>query len=742
MTCSGCARSVRDAIQMVRGVDRVQVELETSRAVVQWREGAGATDSEIVAVVGEAGFRATSVSGEKSRDRDNQWSPLAGWKFNVALGSVVTAILMIAEWIFLRGEERWYHWCAFALALPVQALCGARFYRGAWSQLKAGRSNMDTLVALGSTTAFAYSAWGLFAGLPGHLFFMESAAIITLVSVGHWIEAKVSARAESSLRALLNLTPPGAIVLDGAGNQKEVPVAQLRLGDRVLIKPGSRVPIDAEVIEGGSSVDESMLTGESMPVDKAKGTLLFAGTFNLGGLLKARVSATGESTAIAQIIAVVQRAQSSRAKIQKLGDQVSAVFVPFVVLIALGTGLGWFFAPDAAFGISRWLEGFLWPAHHPSNPLAAAFYHAAAVLIIACPCAMGLATPVAIMAGANIASERGILIRDGVALEKSGQITAVVFDKTGTLTQGKVSVAAVSELQDPGPGLGSLRSLAASMASPSTHPLAHAIAGLSNDAIQVLDWEEVRGSGIQATFAISEANPKGLVARLGSLTWLAESAEVLLPDSPFVEDWTSKGATVVGLAVQNRLLGLFALADEVKSNAAAVIASLKRRGRSVYMLTGDNEQTAQSIARLIGLESAHVFAGVRPEKKAEVIKQLQEAGQRVAFVGDGINDAPALEQSDLGIAVSRASDVAREAADIILLKSDIQAIPEAIELARATLRTIKQNLFWAFFYNAAAIPLAVFGFLSPILSALTMGLSDLIVIGNALRLRRWKYRNN
>ena len=649
---------------------------------------------------------------------------------------------MLGEWAFRLGVERWFQWTAFALALPVQVVCGARFYVGAWRQLRAGSSNMDTLVALGSTTAFGFSAWALFTGWHGHLYFMEAAAIITLISVGHWLEARMSARAASSLKALLNLAPQTARRLDASGAESEVPVAELKTDDRVALRPGDRVPVDGEVLEGQSAVDEAMLTGESLPVEKTPGAKLYGGTVNQNGRLVFRVTATGDATALAQIIAVVQRAQSSRANIQKLGDQVSAVFVPIVVLVALGTGLWWGLGYDSALRAATTLLPFLKPEHFPASPLAAAFIHAAGVLIVACPCAMGLATPAAIMAGVNAAARRGILIRDGAALEKSGRITAVLFDKTGTLTEGKLAVAAVHEVKASAERV---KELAAALAAPSNHPLSRAIAaagsrrreeadGASSGRIRLLTsaatWNEVRGAGIEATSA-------GTVLRLGSLRWLAESG-VSAEQNPFVSEWTSQGATVLGLARGSELLALFALRDQLKAHAAEVVAGLQRQGKTVFLVTGDNAQTAAAIAAQAGLPKENVFAEIRPEQKAGIVQQLQARGQRVAFVGDGINDAPALEQADLGIAVARASDVAREAADIILLQSDIQAIPEALGLAQATLRTIKQNLFWAFFYNAAAVPLAALGLLSPVLCAAAMGLSDVLVIGNALRLRAWR----
>ncbi len=736
MTCSGCARHVTEALQDVSGVASAFVLLEEGRAKVRWQSHPNV--AALLEAVHEAGFAARAAEAPSAHAGLKRWSPLAGWQFNVVAGSLATAPLLASEWVFHLGLERWYQWLAFALALPVQILCGARFYRGAWNQLKAGSSNMDTLVALGSTTAFLFSMWGLLAGWQTHLFFMESAAIITLISLGHWLEAKATARAASSLRALLDLAPQTARQLDPTGSEIEVPVAALRLDDIVLLKPGDRVPTDGEAIEGNSAVDEAMLTGESLPVDKAPGSRLYAGTANLNGRLLLRVTAIGESTALAQIISVVERAQNSRANIQKLGDRVSSVFVPVVVLLAVATGLWWGLAPEPALQVSRWLEALLWTPHRPEGALASAIFHAAAVLIIACPCAMGLATPVAIMAGTNAAAQRGILIRDGAALEKSGRITMVLFDKTGTLTEGKVSVAATEDYREPSRHPASLEALAASLAKPSNHPLSQTIARLANDPFPAVEWQEVRGCGVQGKLQIPEAHSGAKLCRLGSLSWLREAGVDLRAAPKFADQWSAKGATVLGLAADQKLAGLLALRDTVKPHSAEVIAQLRAAGKRTCLVTGDHARTADALAEQVGMRSSDVYAEVRPEQKARLIEQLQRRGERVAFVGDGINDALALEQADLGIAVSRASDVAREAADIILLKSDIQAIPEALGLAQATLRTIRQNLFWAFFYNAAGIPLAMLGFLSPMVSAAAMGLSDLIVIGNALRLRRRK----
>jgi Cu+-exporting ATPase len=575
----------------------------------------------------------------------------------------------------------------------------------------------------------------LLSGAGSHLYFMEAAAIITLISVGHWMEARVSAQASSSLRALMNLAPARARRRQPDGTEQEVAVAELQLNDVIVLKPGDHVPTDGEVVEGASAVDESMLTGESMPVEKSRGAKVYAGTVNQSGRLIARVTSTGEETALAHIIAAVARAQTSRANIQRLGDRVSSVFVPIVVLIALATAAWWGLMPDEAHRLSLWLGRYLWPVHPPASALAAAVVAAAAVLIVACPCAMGLATPAAIMAGSNAAAKRGILIRDGVALEKAGAVTAVLFDKTGTLTIGKPEVTASEFLKtEMATTNDEILELAASLASSSTHPLSLAASKLHPDRIALSEWKEVRGAGLEA-----RRSDRSKI-RLGSLRWLAESGVDLAAGKGFVEKWSAEGATVLGLAEKNSLLLLIAFKDTVKPGATRVVLQLQHQRLSVYLVTGDNPLTAASIAKQAGIPTENVFAEVRPEQKAEFVKKLQQRGEQVAFVGDGINDAPALEQADLGIAVSRASDVAREAADIILLRSEIDAVPESLGLARATLRTIKQNLFWAFFYNALGIPLAALGFMSPVLCAAAMGLSDLVVIGNALRLRRWKAR--
>ncbi|MGB0581242.1 MAG: heavy metal translocating P-type ATPase, partial [Limisphaerales bacterium] len=557
--------------------------------------------------------------------------------------------------------------------------------------------------------------------------------------LGHFIESRVAARAEGSLNALLNLAPEKALRRTIDGSKKEVLVSELNATHEVILKPGDKIPVDGKVVEGMGAVDESMLTGESLPRNKREQDDVYAGTINMDGQLVIQVTATGHSTALARIIEIVQRAQSSRANIQRIGDRVSSVFVPIVIALAILTALWWGLAYDSALKTATTILPFLQPEHFPESPLEAAFVHLAGVLIIACPCAMGLATPAAIMAGVNAAARRGILIRDGEALEKTGTLTTIVFDKTGTLTSGRLDVDADTSLPRENK-IATIR-----LTERSRHPISRALYNHLSSGTQIpgarrqspdettrptdlQNWIELRGRGIEADIGYCRY-------RLGAIPWLEECG-VKIDSTEEIKRLQASGRTVVGLANEDELLQLYALRDKLRRAVPSIVRTLRAQDLQPAMITGDNRVTADAIAHEAGIETAHVHAGVRPEGKAKLIAELQAAGQRLAFVGDGINDAPALEQADLGIAVASASDVARESADIILLKTDIQTIPQAIDLSQATLRTIKQNLFWAFFYNAAAIPIAMLGFVSPIICAAAMGFSDLIVIGNSLRLLR------
>jgi len=697
MTCQNCARHVREALQEVPGVEYAEVDLDGGRARVKTNDAEPelAQVKALVEAVEQAGYSAAPEKGETSKAAAG-----AGWKFNMIFALAVALPLMAIEYTLHPAMHGWFGWVSLAAVLPVQVLCGWRFYRGAWQQLLVGQANMDMLVALGSSTAFGLSVYGLL--VPGrvhHLYFTEAAMILGLISLGHYLEARVGEKAAGALAQLMRLAPGKARRVLVDGTEETVPLEALAHGDRVALSPGDQAPADGEVVQGESTVDESMLTGESAPVEKSAGEKIYTGTVNQTGRLIVKVTGLGEETALARIIEVVRRAQGSRAGIQRIGDKVSSVFVPVVVLIAAGTAAG--------FGLNgAWEMGII---------------NAAAVLIVACPCAMGLATPAAIMAGTNSAAKRGILIRDGSALEKCGNITAVLFDTPGTLTEGKARVEKFVTLSGDEAGA---RALAKALAAPSQHPYSRAVAGFPANSAkpELATWREERGEGVSAEWA-------GKPVFMGSLKALRERG-IELAGMPELQ------GTVLGLAAGGRLLAAIALADPLKPGAANVVRRLQDQGLHAYAVSGDRPEVVATISSAVGIPPENVFAEVRPEAKADIVERLQRAGERVAFVGDGINDAPALAMADLGIAVTRASDVAREAADILLLKADIEAIPEALDICRATLRTIKQNLFWAFFYNAAAIPLAAMGMLPPVACAAAMAVSDLCVIGNSLRLLR------
>lgn len=747
MNCQNCARKVRETISAFGAVERVEVDLSGGTATIYWRRGLSGDVNEIIEALKKAGYPSSEVQREDGELHEHgSEEAVSGWKANIVIGLLVFIPLMIGEWVLKVHSEPWFRWTSFAGALIVQVVCGRRFYAGAWRQLRRFSANMDTLVALGSSAAFGYSVWAILTNQP-HLYFMEAVGIITLISIGHWLEERMSLKAGAALRELMNLAPSKArLLIDNV--ETEVPVSQLKPGDLVVIKPGDHTPTDGTVIEGVAYVDESMLTGESLPVEKKAGSKVFAGTINQDGVAVVRVEAIGEETALWRIIELVRKAQESRAEIQRLADKVSNVFVPVVIIVAIAAGLWWGLDYESAKNVHRALSAYLWQTGIPQNPFAAALIHVAAVLIIACPCAMGLATPAALMAGTSAAARRGILIRDSAALEKTGKITCIVFDKTGTLTEGRLSVSSMADVKSSRTPDNEILRIALKMTCASNHPVSRAICAeirkILKDAESVTadsvfsgnGWRELRGQGIEMESGGERGRP-GTVYRLGSFKWL-ESCGIKIPDE--VKMILKDGGITVGLSANSELIAYFLLEDTLKQGIREVISRLEKDGLKVYMVTGDNINSARKIAAQTGIRTENVFAEVKPDEKPEIIKSLQARGERVAFVGDGINDAPALETANLGIAVSQASDIAREAADIILLKSDVHAIPEALELARATLRTIRQNLFWAFFYNAAAVPLAALGFLSPIVCAAAMGVSDVIVIGNALRLNMWKYK--
>ena len=742
MDCGNCVRSVTEALQGVAGVSRAAVDLRSATARTYWLPGQPAEPERLIAAVKKAGYRARLPESPESAGQPGaSETPAAGnpWKTALWLGVPATVLLLAGDWVAGWGMHRPFQWVAAALATAVQAGVGWRFYRGAWRQAQAGRSNMDTLVSLGSSTAYLWSLWLFFTQPHAHLFFAESVSILTLISVGHALEARMSAKAGDALKALLALAPATARRLDAGGRDEEIPVSQLRAGDRLRLKPGDRIPVDAIVLEGDSSADESLLTGEPMPVAKAPGSALLAGSVNVEGSLTVRVNATGEHTTLARIAAVVERAQSSRASVQRLADRVSSVFVPVVVLIACLSAAVWAWAPGMVRHWQSLLGPLLWHPQPSISPMSDAVAAFCSVLIVACPCAMGLATPVALMAGINAAARRGILIRDAIALEKTGRISALAFDKTGTLTAGRPSITRWQDLRPEAGRSIPLAALARPLADRSQHPLSRAVSAAAAPRASTppsaspTSWRELRGQGIEATMPGTDP---GRPLRLGSVAWTRSLGVALDAEAEgWIREASQGGHSVLVLAEGTAPLGLLEVGDALREDSAAVLRRLGEQGIETWLVSGDADSACQAVARAVGIPPERVRAECRPEDKVRILGEIQARGLRVAFVGDGINDSPALAAADLGIAVALASDVAREAADLVLLRPDLAAVVEALDLAGRTLGTIRQNLFWAFFYNAASVPLAALGFLSPVVCALTMGLSDLVVIGNALRLR-------
>ncbi|CAG2138572.1 heavy metal translocating P-type ATPase [Cupriavidus numazuensis] len=715
MTCASCVGRVERALRAVPGVLDAQVNLATERASVTLLRGAADADS-LAAAVARAGYGATPVTetlpsaapGDAAHDF---WSGPWPVMLSAALSLPLVAP-MVLEWFGMHWMlPGWVQWL---LATPVQFVFGWRFYKAGWKAVRAGAGNMDLLVALGTSAAYGLSLWLMWRtpdGMP-HLYFESAAVVITLVRLGKWLETRAKRQTADAIRALAALRPDTARVRRN-GQEVTVPLGSVRVGDEVVVRPGERIPVDAVVIDGSSHADESMLTGESLPVPKAPGDKLTGGAINFEGLLVARTVAVGAETVLARIIRMVEHAQAAKAPIQRLVDQVSAVFVPVVLGIALVTLLGWgLFAGD-------WEMALL---------------NAVAVLVIACPCALGLATPTAIMAGTGAGARAGILIKDAEALEIAHRVSVVAFDKTGTLTVGRPEVVALQAADaDDADGARLLARLAALQAG-SEHPLARAVLNAAQargiPAPAATDVQALPGRGIagvvdgQALQLGSERLREALGADAGTLQAAAERLR-------------DEGRTVSWLVETQppRVAGLVAFGDAIKPGAPAAIARLRAAGVRTVMLTGDNKGAAARVAQTLGLDE--VQAEVLPEDKAARVRALGQDGAVVAMVGDGINDAPALAAADVGIAMSTGTDVAMHAAGITLMRGDPALVADALAVSQRTVRKIRQNLFWAFFYNVVGIPLAAAGLLNPVVAGAAMAFSSVSVVSNALLLRRW-----
>lgn len=699
MTCAACANRIQRRLGKVEGVEAAQVNFATGRATVT--HASSVAEAALAAEIEALGYGVVDDGDESGAEQERE----ADLRLRLVVGISLALPAMVLS-MFMGLQFQGWEWVVAALATPVILWSGWPFHRAAWMNLRHGSTTMDTLVSMGSLSALLWSTVVLVGEIEdGHIYFETGAVIVSLILLGKWFELRAKRRSGDAIRALADLGAKTAQLEDG----RHIALADLAVGMRFMVRPGEKIATDGMVVEGRSAVDGSMVTGEPVPVEVGPGDEVIGATVNANGSLVVEATRVGSDTALAQIIRLVDQAQGSRAEVQRLADRVSAVFVPAAIAIALVTLIAWLLA---------------------TGDTDAAFTAAVAVLIIACPCALGLATPLGIMVGTGRGAQLGVIIKGGEVLEDTRAIDAIVVDKTGTLTEASMTV---TDIQAPGLDRADRERvvvLAASAEAKSEHPIAAAIAGHVDSLLDVAAFENRPGSGVVATV-------DGQEVRVGRRSLFDDvPGEV---DAAAVEA-EAAGATAVLAGVGAVAEVVFVVADRIKDTSADAVAAFHEQGLSVTMLTGDNERTAASVAAAVGIGSSGgdaVIAEVYPDDKAAVIGRLQDAGHRVAMVGDGINDAPALAQADLGIAVGTGTDVAIEASDLTIVSGDLRAVADAIALSRQTLAVIKGNLFWAFAYNTAAIPLAALGVLNPMIAAGAMGMSSLFVVSNSLRLRRF-----
>jgi len=733
MSCASCVARAEKALCAAPGVESAEVNLATESARIRTR--LDADPEPLLHALERAGFQGT-VRGNDNKERELTLKKRQHWQLFSLWASIILSLPLLLPMLTGLFGLQWMlpGWVQWLLATPVQFIFGARFYRSAWPALRSGSGNMDLLVALGTSAAYGLSLYLLLTTSIPHLYFEASATVITLVQLGKWLEGRARQRTASAIRALQALRPENARIRNEAGEEQEVPISGLHIGDIVLVRPGERIPVDGILTEGHTSVDESLLTGESLPVTKTKDDSVIAGAINADGFIAIRTTAIGAQTALARIIELVENAQAVKPPIQRQVDRVAAIFVPVVVAIAILTLLAW-----GIFG-GNWEQALL---------------NAVAVLVIACPCALGLATPAAIMAGTGAAARHGILIRDSEALEQAQHLRAIAFDKTGTLTQGKPVLVALEprlpkELLSPGAptqfgaaGLGYavstgqrqfLLARAAALQAGSEHPLAHAVLSAAQDLPlpATSDIKVLPGRGI-------EGNINGRRYALGSQRWMAELGldEAALSDQ--ASAYQAHGHTVswlVDITEHPIRLALLAFGDIVRPQAAASVTRLSSHGIHPVLLTGDHKASALAVANQVGITD--IRAEVLPADKAGVIEELRNEYGCVAMIGDGINDAPALAAADVGIAMGSGTDVAMNTAGITLMRPDPRLVLDAIDISQQTSRKIRQNLFWATIYNLIGIPLAAAGLLNPIIAGAAMAFSSVSVVSNALLLSRWR----
>jgi len=720
MTCAACATRIEKVLNRVPGVS-ANVNFATETAMARF-DAAAVRPDELIAAVERAGYRAfvrRDPEAERRADQAKKAAAYAELKREVLVAAVLT-LPLLAQMVPMLMQGNWLgaaahgdllpRWLQFALATPVQLWIGRRFYVGAYHALRGGGANMDVLIALGTTMAWGFSSVVTVLDLTAqHVYFEAGAAVITLVLLGKLLEARAKAGTSTALEGLIRLQPKTARV-ERAGAIVEIPLAEVALGERFVVRAGDSVPVDGIVREGTSAIDESMLTGESLPVAKAPGARVYAGTVNQEGLLSCEATGVGSTTLLAGIVRLVAEAQGSKAPIQRLADRVAGVFVPVVVAIAALT-----------FVLTWWL----------ADSATLALVDAVAVLVIACPCALGLATPTAIMVGTGRGAQIGVLIRNATALEQAGRLQALVVDKTGTLTEGRPEVTDVVPLA--GTARTEVLRIAASLEQGATHPLAQAVL----DAARA---EGIAPSAVREFAAVPGMGARGKLdgdagdAFVGSVEFLAGQGVVV--DAALAAPLRRAGKTVVAIAAGGRAVGLIGLADRLRPTSKDAVARLRAAGIEVVMLTGDNAETAAAVAAAAGI--AEFRAGVLPADKADAVRAFKARGLATGMVGDGVNDAPALAAADVGFAIGAGSDIAIESADVTLIRADLGAVADAILLSRATLAKIRQNLFFAFAYNVLGIPLAAFGMLSPVIAGAAMAASSVSVVSNALLLKRWR----
>jgi Cu+-exporting ATPase len=716
MTCASCAVRIEKALSKATGVYNSSVNFAAETATVEYNSSE--TDiKNLIKIVEKIGYEAFEKSKMNTdRERQEREREIRSLGRLVVVSALLSAPLIMSMLLMMLGRSAGIlanPWFQIAVSSPVQFVIGYKYYKGAYQNLKNGTANMDVLVAMGTSAAYFYSLYNVFTQ-PGHvihnyLYFEASAVVITLITFGKYLEAVAKGRTSEAIKKLMGLQAKTARVIRSE-EEKDIPIEEVEAGDIVVVRPGEKVPVDGKIIDGYSSVDESMLTGESIPVEKKAGDEVVGATINKTGTFKFKATKVGKDTALAQIIKMVEDAQGSKAPIQKLADQISRVFVPSVIGIAAISFTVWYFVFDN---------------------FTAGLINAVSVLVVACPCALGLATPTSVMVGTGKGAENGVLIKGGEHLERAHRIKAIILDKTGTITKGKPEVTDLISIE--GMKAEEILTYAAIAEKNSEHPLGEAIVNKAKDSgLNLTDpekFEAIPGHGIYAKIHAKDVF-FGNRRLMKSKNFNTQDIEDILAG---LEE---EGKTAMIMAIEDKIAAIVAVADTVKEHSKQAIKKLQRLGIEVWMITGDNERTAKAIARQVGIE--HVLAEVLPEHKAEEIEKLKKQGKITAMVGDGINDAPALAAADVGIAIGTGTDIAMEAADITLMSGDLRGIVTAIKLSRATMRNIRQNLFWAFIYNIIGIPFAALGYLSPAIAGGAMAFSSVSVVTNALRLKRFK----